>query len=682
MEHFRAQGIVNGGSNVSSNLAAGGMVIGNTGVQGALTSGDELAGNQMKYFRGWPFAAIRPIAQTISGLQFCMGYETRPNDVAPPERQRTFRERSMPSYLRNVSENITLVEANPLLDVLNNPNHVMTGWHLKYLTICGLELTGKAFWWMTETEGQPTIWPIPAHWIQPVHEDDVPVAKWAVSPGGSGVPIPVPANEIAFFYYPDPSSPLDALGPLQASSKAILADESMQEAQEVAFRNGIWPGLAIIAGDVTDEDGENEGRPLLEKEQRVQIHNAIRRHYAGVVRMNEALILDAMIKDVKKISQNPHEMDFTGSGEVTYGRITQGFGTPPFVMGKHEGGTRASSAVAKKHFADFTINPKVELLNQTLTKTIGTALSRPNRKVYIWIEEYRPDDTEETRKDWALATKEKAVTRNEVRVHLLGLPAWENGVGDDIVLTPAQIVAPVEGLPIPEPANQDDDEKKKDTASLIAPPSRLPTTLERATEWQRVHAKREASFLKDLEKFFDEQREEVIARLLELFSKSPRTPSDAGFVELLYHEAEWTEKLLKIARSSLLGTMVEGAARQVAEAKETAKAVSEDVLLGGLPPNTSSAVKAELQTIMDRPYWASIQATTKTEIAATLGQAIDNHENLYQMAVRIGDSPTVPVPGGANGVLGSASNTRRGFSVPPQTLAGGSSSPGRRRRGR
>jgi hypothetical protein len=40
------------------------------------------------------------------------------------------------------------------------------------------------------------------------------------------------------------------------------------------------------------------------------------------------------------------------------------------------------------------------------------------------------------------------------------------------------------------------------------------------------------------------------------------------------------------------------------------------------------------------------------------------------MAVRIGDSPTVPVPGGANGVLGSASNTRRGLLIARTEVTG------------
>jgi uncharacterized protein with gpF-like domain len=55
--------------------------------------------------------------------------------------------------------------------------------------------------------------------------------------------------------------------------------------------------------------------------------------------------------------------------------------------------------------------------------------------------------------------------------------------------------------------------------------------------------------------------------------------------------------------------------------------------------------------------------------------AYEGSEGLYEMAVRIGDAPTVPVPGGAAGVLGSESNMLRAMTI-ARTESGGAMNAG------
>jgi len=120
---------------------------------------------------------------------------------------------------------------------------------------------------------------------------------------------------------------------MQANSRAIIADEAIQDAQASSFRNGAWPGLIVIAGDVTDDEGTNQGRPLLERDQRQQIYAAIKRQFSGVDHYDSPIILDRLITDVKRLTNTPREMDFTNSGQNTRKRIMMGYGVSEYIIG-------------------------------------------------------------------------------------------------------------------------------------------------------------------------------------------------------------------------------------------------------------------------------------------------------------------------------------------------------------
>lgn len=147
-----------------------------------------------------------------------------------------------------------------------------------------------------------------------------------------------------------------------------------------------------------------------------------------------------MIQDLKRISATAEEMDFLDSGKVTYGRITQGIGTHPFVMGEVENANRASSSVARRHFGDFTLNPRAALQSKVLTKDLAPLEARSGEELIIWIEPYTPDDREQRRADWKLLGEMQACNRDELRAGLLGLGPMKDG--DTIPAPATQVLVP------------------------------------------------------------------------------------------------------------------------------------------------------------------------------------------------------------------------------------------------
>jgi hypothetical protein len=179
------------------------------------------------------------------------------------------------------------------------------------------------------------------------------------------------------------------------------------------FRRGIHPSHAVIVGK-NPHDGVPGGiRPRLTGAQQRQIISAIQKRYSGALNHGEPIILDGLIEDVKRLSNIPSEMDWLSSGQATKSRILQGFGANPIILGEIEGANRASATVADEHFTTWTVNPKIELLSQSMTEWFRWVFS--DDSLVVWIEPCVPHDAEE-RRQWAgLLAKHSCITGDELR---------------------------------------------------------------------------------------------------------------------------------------------------------------------------------------------------------------------------------------------------------------------------
>jgi hypothetical protein len=321
---------------------------------------------------GWPYAAIRAIAQRVAGQEIRVGRWVGKHQQGR-SRQGIKRPRldRLPRTLKDLREDLEVFDNHPLLEAVNDPNALMVRWALLFVTAASLEITGKSYWWFfnerKDRAGKWSILPVPASWITPRHAEGKLYAEWEIRSSQNARPVIVPGDEVAYIYYPDPANPLSALSPLQAQAKAVVADEAMTEAQRRAFSQGLWPGVAITMGRNPGVNNQPGNRPILTEHQRAQIINAVKQAYQGVVRNEEPIILDGWIEAVSRISNSPREMDFTRSGQYTKERITQGFGVNPIVMGQVEGANRASAVAAEEHFC---FAPETRILTVKGVKSI------------------------------------------------------------------------------------------------------------------------------------------------------------------------------------------------------------------------------------------------------------------------------------------------------------------------
>jgi HK97 family phage portal protein len=376
------------------------------------------AAEQLRHFTGWVYASVRPIAQRIAG---------QPIRVARVGKSRPIR------GTRAVTPDAEPLDSHPLLDLLADPNELQVAWSLLYVTVASLELTGRQLWWLPTIDGRRQILPLPSSWLEST-EGSTRYTGFRIRPPGAAQAETIDADECCYFAYPSPADPRGVVSPLQAAAAAVDADEHIQQSQSAMFQNGIHPTHALIVGKRASPDGVAGGdRPQLTGPQRRQLIETINKLYRGAAKHGEPLILDALIEDVKRLSNLPEEMDWLDSSKFLKARIAQAFGTNPIVMGEIEGANRASSTEAERHFVTFTVNPKIELLSQCLTEWLGPMFGGG---IKVWIEPCTPRDDELEIRRMQLLAQFGAIEANELRTWA-GLPPvdWGNapvGAGDNL----------------------------------------------------------------------------------------------------------------------------------------------------------------------------------------------------------------------------------------------------------
>lgn len=381
-----------------------------------------LSGNprtQAEHFTGWVYAAIRCISQRIAGQPIQVG-------------QLKGKPRS-PSVSKSLIENVKTFDSHPVLDLLSDPNDAMMWSHVCTSWVANLELTGRGCLWFKLNGERDELWPIPTHWLTPIHLKNRPFAAWKIRPDHDANGETVDGASVANAYYVHPADPFGCMSPLQAAALPVTADQHIQTAQVKAFENGIHPTVALVVGEA---GGSGQlGRPELTKDQEQRIIRAIKRRHGGTHAYGEPIILDALIQDIKKISASVAEMDFLQSSELTKSRILQAFGVSPIVLGQVESNSRAASAEADRHFCNNTLNPKIELLSSTLTGWARYLYDDPN--LVVWIEPCVPKDNEDLRANVETLARLGAISRNEARALLLGLEPLPDG---DKPLVPFNLV--------------------------------------------------------------------------------------------------------------------------------------------------------------------------------------------------------------------------------------------------
>lgn len=414
-----------------------------------------------RYHTNWVFACVRAVSQRVAGQPLKVGTAAKARAAPKPTKAHG----NNPATGGKVRE----LASHPLLDALADPNPYLTPFALIQLTVASLEIAGVGYWWLDrEPDGSTRIWYLPAGWVREDPDAPLPLSRFIVKPEASGEEFPLSSDELIRFALPDPANPMQVLSPLKAVFGSVLTDLEIQTAQLVMFKNGGRPGLLVRIGQTADASGigDPDDPPALTRAQRKALQIAIKEATSGSLNAGEPVILDAVIREVTRLTNTPAEMDFGESGAITKERIMEGFGVNPIILGHVEGANRASATVADEHFCFSTCAPLCRLMSDTLTKWFRVHYEDPD--LVVWIDPPRPRDPDGRRADLDQLIRAGAIRKNELRAeHGLDPLTPEEG-GNDLVKAgsaPTSAATTQTGDRADKPGNPGPDGKGLDTAT-------------------------------------------------------------------------------------------------------------------------------------------------------------------------------------------------------------------------
>lgn len=590
---------------------------------------------QYNHNRGYVYAIIRTIAQRIAGQKIVVGRVNGSHQKKSIALHKSITERQPISLKNGLDANdYTILKAHPLIDVLKRPNAIMVGYTLIYVTVQSLDITGKAYWWMQRGDktksGKPEIWPLPASWVEPIHKDGL-FSAWRIRPYGGMDHYDVPGNEIAYFYYPDPSDPMSALAPMMAQARTVTADEYLELAQTRSYQNGINIGMALTVGRLPETAGiAGDTRPVLTASQRNELINAVKAQYRGVMNQDEPLILDGLITDAKKITNNPREMDYLNSSNNTKSRMAQGWGVNPISMGQVEGANRASSAVADDHLCANVANPRIEFICQTMSYHVAPFFAQPGEELVAYLERATSHDDEHDLNVEVQMVDHGAYGINEWR-RKRGMPPIRFADGRDRILVNG-ILIPVD-IEVDEGRTADPYDSDHDGIKTV----RHWSTLRQdgcksfaevigvkgmAKLWEQQQRKYETALAEDLAGFFVRLGCDLNRKMMVCVQES--SPVSSLLIDTVMHESEVLPGLKDAIRERLYEIALGGAALewQLQQPKKSFQMPRKGIVdwIQTLPTKIRDNVADYAKRLMERPFWANIVNTIKDKIRDALGQ--------------------------------------------------------------
>ncbi len=209
------------------------------------------------------------------------------------------------------------------------------------------------------------------------------------------------ADEVIHLKYPNPLDPHYGLSPLQANALTVDTHTEMQQARYHAFRAGQRPGVVVATEQVLAEATVR------------RLEESLAARLGGRENWHRPLILEQGLR-ATPWTLTPAEMDFVNSAKLTRDEILAMYRVPLPIAGviEHVGLGNDIWAGARVMFCEGTVQPKLDLIAQVLTRDLGR---RYGADIGIAFPDISPRNQAERRADDELDAKLGIRTINEIR---------------------------------------------------------------------------------------------------------------------------------------------------------------------------------------------------------------------------------------------------------------------------
>lgn len=271
-----------------------------------------------------------------------------------------------------------VLEAHPLLSLLNNPNPLQGGTELCEALIAHRLISGNSY---LHAIGPKDSAPLELHVLRP--------DRMSVIPGAGGVPkayrytidnkaTDIPVNSItgqSRVLHLKSFNPLDdwyGLSPMEAAAYSIDQHNQCSAWNQALLQNGARPSGALM---VKTSDGHTG---MLTESQYTRLKMQLDEQFSGAINAGRPLLLEGGL-EWKEMSLNPKDMDFINIKHSSARDVALAFGVPPQLLGIPGDNTYSNLKEARLALWEQTIIPLLQnvtdALNNWLVPMFDTALS-------------------------------------------------------------------------------------------------------------------------------------------------------------------------------------------------------------------------------------------------------------------------------------------------------------------
>lgn len=332
---------------------------------------------------------------------------------------------------------------HPLVKLFNQPNPVMTEFDLWFSAIAWRLVTGDSFLWKARNGFGVTteLWPMPSQWVHAVPDAVEYISGYRVHGVFNRTDVFIPKRDM--LHMKEPSVDWSNNGrfygfpQLAASASMVDLEESMLKRLYHQFRNFAPPGLHYST-DVR-----------LEPKELKQLYSQVVGLHAAAEATGRPIVTHSGLK-ADEFSKSTREMDYQKSIEVAMEYILAIFGVPKAIVGLVKDTNRANMQAAMLAFCENTVNPLLVAIGQSLTLSLAHEY---DERLVIYFDPCTVEDAEQMRKNIETASKQGAVTPNEIRDVMLGKGSFEQG-GDRALVQGSMKPAPHGNDELPEELQQ------------------------------------------------------------------------------------------------------------------------------------------------------------------------------------------------------------------------------------
>lgn len=509
------------------------------------------------------------------------------------------------------------VFSHEILDLLDDPNNVITAKQLWNLYYSYLNLTGEAYILKLDRNGNAledksklpsALFPLPSH-LCDFHVGEKSWDESYVLYNGDRYPI----NAVLRDINPDPENIYNGMSIVRKASLTVDTDIQMKRWNNKLFKNGARPGVVVEVPDQLKDDAYNRLKQQFDEQ------------YRGVGNAFNRVILEGGAK-MSPFMMTTQDLDFLESKRFTRDEILAMFKVSGSNLGITEDVNRANAEAQEYSYAKRCIKPRLEQFVDFMNKR----LLRP-----IYGGEYKLDfedpipENAEMRLREAEAGVNKWLTINEVR-EMYGREALQNGNGD-------QLYVPISNVPIEDLEYLNDDTTNQPTNEPAEPNDTAteqlshPKAIENRTEIGNAKVKAytlkavkyERMIMRASRNMFNKQKQDVkdwlqdnASNLNKAFVKRKDWASD--MVDWEEYTNEFTAELEKI-----FAIIIDEIGTEAFNALVEGEFDPYTQTIQNFIKNNSLQVAKEINT------------ETEKQIRATLAQGMRENETIQELTARI-----------------------------------------------